>query len=212
MACARERDVEISGAGTGWRRSLAEAGIAFYNLRSSTIEGAMAVTTTRSSEPGAPTVSRPGEAAHRLAPVAMHCRRHMPALLVAAAASASACAANVPASLPVPKTPIHHLIVVFQENVSFDHYFATYPWVQNDEGENTFRAAPDTPSVNGLTAALLEHNPNAAQPFLLGRGARRHLRHGPRIRRRADARSTAARWTGSWSTPRAKSPGASGAW
>ena len=24
-------------------------------------------------------------------------------------------------------TPIKHLIVIFQENVSFDHYFATYP-------------------------------------------------------------------------------------
>ena len=24
-------------------------------------------------------------------------------------------------------TPIQHLVVIFQENVSFDHYFATYP-------------------------------------------------------------------------------------
>ena len=24
-------------------------------------------------------------------------------------------------------TPIKHLVVIFQENVSFDHYFATYP-------------------------------------------------------------------------------------
>ena len=24
-------------------------------------------------------------------------------------------------------TPIRHLVVVFQENVSFDHYFGTYP-------------------------------------------------------------------------------------
>ncbi|MBV9356613.1 MAG: phospholipase, partial [Chloroflexi bacterium] len=23
--------------------------------------------------------------------------------------------------------PIHHLVVIFQENVSFDHYFGTYP-------------------------------------------------------------------------------------
>ena len=25
------------------------------------------------------------------------------------------------------KTPIKHLVVIFQENVSFDHYFGTYP-------------------------------------------------------------------------------------
>ena len=24
-------------------------------------------------------------------------------------------------------TPIKHLVVIFQENVSFDHYFGTYP-------------------------------------------------------------------------------------
>ncbi len=48
-------------------------------------------------------------------------------------------------------TPIQHVIVIFQENVSFDHYFATYP------------------GVNGLTAGLLFHNPNSVQPFLLTR-------------------------------------------
>lgn len=25
------------------------------------------------------------------------------------------------------KTPIKHVVVIFQENVSFDHYFGTYP-------------------------------------------------------------------------------------
>jgi phospholipase C len=24
-------------------------------------------------------------------------------------------------------TPIKHLVIIFQENISFDHYFATYP-------------------------------------------------------------------------------------
>ena len=28
-------------------------------------------------------------------------------------------------------TPIKHLIVIYQENVSFDHYFATYPNASN---------------------------------------------------------------------------------
>ena len=28
-------------------------------------------------------------------------------------------------------TPIKHLVVIFQENVSFDHYFGTYPHAAN---------------------------------------------------------------------------------
>jgi len=28
-------------------------------------------------------------------------------------------------------TPIKHLVVIFDENVSFDHYFATYPHALN---------------------------------------------------------------------------------
>jgi phospholipase C len=67
-------------------------------------------------------------------------------------------------------TPIKHLVVIFQENVSFDHYFATYPNAANPPGEPAFAAAPGTPSVNGLGPALLApNNPNAAQPFRLGR-------------------------------------------
>jgi len=61
-------------------------------------------------------------------------------------------------------TPIKHLVVIFQENVSFDHYFATYPEAANPEGEPQFTAAPDTPKdVNTLkSAGLLTDNPNAA--------------------------------------------------
>ena len=46
-------------------------------------------------------------------------------------------------------TPIRHLVVIFQENVSFDHYFATYPHARNPPGEPRFVASPGTPSVNG---------------------------------------------------------------
>ena len=28
-------------------------------------------------------------------------------------------------------TPIKHVVVIFQENVSFDHYFATFPFAAN---------------------------------------------------------------------------------
>lgn len=57
-------------------------------------------------------------------------------------------------------TPIQHLVVIFQENVSFDHYFATYPNAANPSGEPRFKAFPGTPTVNGLSSALLTNNPN----------------------------------------------------
>ena len=90
------------------------------------------------------------------------------------------------AGTPRTATPIEHLVVIFQENVSFDHYFATYPVALNPAGDPRFLAAKGTPSVNGLgtldegspTGALLTDNPNAnntanapnaINPFRLGR-------------------------------------------
>src|SRR6202050_1840492 len=58
-------------------------------------------------------------------------------------------------------TPIKHLVVIFQENISFDHYFGTYPMATNPEGEPPFTALPGTPSVNGLTDVLMTRNPNS---------------------------------------------------
>src|SRR5271157_1162472 len=46
---------------------------------------------------------------------------------------------------PTTTTPIKHLVVIFQENVSFDHYFATYPVAANPAGESQFTAKPHTP-------------------------------------------------------------------
>jgi phospholipase C len=75
-------------------------------------------------------------------------------------------------------TPIKHLVVIFGENVSFDHYFATYPNADNPPGEPEFTAKDNTPSVNGLSAGLHDLNPNllntqngtgAANPFRLDR-------------------------------------------
>jgi phospholipase C len=73
--------------------------------------------------------------------------------------------ALAPAALCMPfaaqsQTPITHVIILFQENVSFDHYFGTYPNAQNNSGEQAFFAYPGTPTVNGLTPALLKNNPN----------------------------------------------------
>jgi len=70
---------------------------------------------------------------------------------------------------PATTTPIKHLIVIFDENISFDHYFATYPSAANPPGEPEFIARPDTPVVNGLTSTLLNNSPDAAGPFRLDR-------------------------------------------
>ncbi|MGB8835870.1 MAG: alkaline phosphatase family protein [Candidatus Acidiferrales bacterium] len=63
-------------------------------------------------------------------------------------------------------TPIKHVVVIFDENISFDHYFGTYPHATNPKGETAFHAKSDTPRVNNLLAAgLLDQNPNSTQPF-----------------------------------------------
>ncbi|CAM8833702.1 phospholipase C [Burkholderia pseudomallei] len=61
-------------------------------------------------------------------------------------------------------TPIKHLVVIYGENVSFDHYFGTYPNAANPPGEPAFSAASGTPSINGLSGLLLTANPNATNP------------------------------------------------
>jgi phospholipase C len=79
-------------------------------------------------------------------------------------------------------TPIKHVVVIFQENVSFDHYFGTYPNASGGDGQ-PFSARPGTPAVAGLTPATdasipasLRHssdlttalaNPNADPPLRL---------------------------------------------
>jgi phospholipase C len=65
-------------------------------------------------------------------------------------------------------TPIKHVVVLFQENVSFDHYFGTYPHAVNGAGETPFTPLPGTPSINGLTDNLLQNNPNTANPVRWG--------------------------------------------
>ena len=75
-----------------------------------------------------------------------------------------------PAAAARTATPIKHVVVIFQENVSFDHYFATYPAAANaTRGEPVFRAADGTPNVNGLNGALLTNNPNLGNPQRLSR-------------------------------------------
>jgi phospholipase C len=55
-------------------------------------------------------------------------------------------------------TPIKHLVVIFDENESFDHYFGTYPYAANTDG-STFHAKPGTPTVNGLYTSITKSGP-----------------------------------------------------
>jgi phospholipase C len=97
-------------------------------------------------------------------------------MMLAVNSQLPAFAASPQDALPTA-TPIKHIVVIFGENESFDHYFGTYPNATNPPGEPAFSAAPNTPSVNGLTADLLTNNPNlnaangtgAANPFRLDR-------------------------------------------
>jgi phospholipase C len=85
-------------------------------------------------------------------------------LAVVVAVAATGITATASASrVPTSKTPIQHVVVIFQENVSFDHYFGTYPYATGTDG-NPFTPKVNTPTVNGLNWSLLAANPNAAPP------------------------------------------------
>ena len=85
------------------------------------------------------------------------------AALVSGGAAATAATAATAAPPAPTATPIKHLVVIFQENISFDHYFGTYPNAAGGGG-SPFTAKPGTPSVDGLTTALLNNNPNGVNP------------------------------------------------
>jgi phospholipase C len=106
----------------------------------------------------------------------LHLRKKLIAAVIGAAAiGASAIGLSVstassprtdPAAIATT-TPIKHVVVLYDENVSFDHYFGTYPFATNPPNEPQFHAAPGTPSVNGLNDALLTANPNLNNPSRL---------------------------------------------
>jgi len=82
-----------------------------------------------------------------------------------------------PVVATTPQAAIKHIVVIFGENISFDHYFGTYPNAANTGG-TTFTAAAGTPIPNNYVSnpTLLTGNPNlaagngtsAANPFRLG--------------------------------------------
>jgi phospholipase C len=74
-------------------------------------------------------------------------------------------------------TPIKYVVVIFDENNSFDHYFGTYPNAlypdgvapspQNPYGESPFVPLPNTPSVYGLSSGV--NAISTSPPFRLDR-------------------------------------------
>src|SRR6478736_994448 len=108
------------------------------------------------------------------------------------AALGSAPAAQATAT-PTTTTPIKHVVVLFDENISFDHYFGTYPYAANTDGvpfkakadtltKNTIRNYTSTPGLLAKTGSTVGgsavpgangtpgSNPNSQAPFRLGMG------------------------------------------
>src|SRR5271155_2584212 len=56
---------------------------------------------------------------------------------------------------PPTATPIKHVVVIFGENISFDHYFGTYPKAQNNSGETPFHYKPSHHAGNDVANTLL---------------------------------------------------------
>ena len=96
----------------------------------------------------------------------MRMRRSLLLAAVATALFAASAAAQT-------ATPIKHLVIIFNENVSFDHYFATYPEGDQPAGRAGFHCGcPARRAVNNLaTANLLTQ-----QPELYQYGKRRRCR------------------------------------
>ncbi len=92
--------------------------------------------------------------------------------LVACAPTPSPTVVPVPDRSPSPtttrtgntSTPIQHLVVIFDENVSFDHYFGTYPVAANTDGTPFHAASGTAPADTLTTSGMLTRNPNAYPP------------------------------------------------
>jgi phospholipase C len=63
--------------------------------------------------------------------------------------------------------PIKHLVVLFDENVSYDHYFGTYPKAKNTDGTKFYGVTSTPPNDNLITSGNLTSNPNQYYPTRL---------------------------------------------
>src|SRR3954464_11682285 len=91
------------------------------------------------------------------------------AAIIVAVAGALAVASADPSSGPPPTTPIEHVVVIFGENESFDHYFGTYPNATTRPGQPVFTPNGSEPPIDGLTFNLRNNNPNLKNPERIDR-------------------------------------------
>ncbi len=75
-------------------------------------------------------------------------------------------------------SPIKHVVVLFQENVSFDHYFGTYPNATNADG-HPFKAKPGTPTSQRAHTGAADRKSQRGEPAAARRGKGPHLRPEP---------------------------------
>ncbi len=97
----------------------------------------------------------------------------MAGIAVAAVTGVVATTTGAAAAKPIPdrsvqtSTPVKHVVVIYDENVSYDHYFGTYPKAANSDG-TTFVANSSTPKNNNLiTSRALTSNGNLYYPARL---------------------------------------------
>jgi phospholipase C len=74
---------------------------------------------------------------------------------------------STPPAVVTPTTAsaaIKHVVIIFGENISFDHYFGTYPNAANLPGQPQFTPVAGTPVPNNYVSnpSLLTQNPNLA--------------------------------------------------
>ena len=125
--------------------------------------------------------------------------RHL-ALTVIVGAASSGAAPGRAASSGTTSTPIKHLVVIFQENVSFDHYFGTYPQRRQHRRPAVHAAAGHTRRSTGSRTALLHRttptatNPRRYDPANINDVLTCDQDHNYTDEQRP---STTARWTGS---------------
>lgn len=98
------------------------------------------------------------------------CRRSGRRALPGRAAAALAATAPQQAHGHGTATPIQHVVVIFQENVSFDHYFGTYPHAANTDG-NPFHAQPGNAECERPGPGAAGAQPELGQPPAADPGA-----------------------------------------
>lgn len=107
------------------------------------------------------------------------------ALGIAAATTGSADAHTTPNRSNRTASPIKHLVVIFNENVSYDHYFGTYPKAKNTDGTR-FVATSSTQEQQPRQLAAADVQPQRVLPDTAHARQGADLRSEPRLPARAE--------------------------